>query len=165
MNYKIIRFKSNPKYILRRKSFFPTNKYHNKLFNILEVFSKHKNLESKIKDKKFLDFPIFDVTKKEINDIYILNNCNLLNFPIKLSANKFVETDYIEPFWSENLLQKHQSYKMISKQYILLERESNNSGEIQIIECKRLSAFIEQKPVKIYSFKLSENFEILYDEE
>jgi len=165
MNYRIIRFKSKPKYILRRKSFFPNNKYHNKLFTLLEIFSKHKNLKSKIKDRKFLDFPIFDITKKEINDIYILNNCNLSNFSIKLSPNKFVETDYIEPFWNENFAQKHQSYKMISKQYILLEIESNNSDEIQIIECKRLSAFLEQKPVKIYNLKLSENFEILYNEE
>ena len=164
MKYKIIRFKSNPKYIMRRKSIFPNSKYHNKLFSYLEIFSKHKSLESKINDQKFSGFPIFDLTKKEINNIFILNNCNLLNFPIKLYGNKFIETDYIEPFWNENLSKKYHSYIMISKPYVLLEAENTEVNEINIIEYQRLSAYLEQKPVKIYNLKKSENFEIIYEE-
>lgn len=149
---------------MRRKSIFPNSKYYNKLFNALEIFSKHKSLEAKINEKKFSDIPIFEITKKEINNVFILNNCNLINFPIKMNGTKFVENEYIEPFWNENITKKYQAYIMVSKPYILLESQNNVENEIHIIEYKRLIAYLEKKPVKVYVLKKSENFEIIYEE-
>ena len=121
MEEKIIRFKSSPRIAHKRLSIFPESRYYNKLHNALRVFTKLKNLSRKFNDQRFEDERSQQIIKKEINDVFILTQCKLHDFPIKLYGNKFIETDYLEPYCDEFSLEKSPKYVLISKQYVLID--------------------------------------------
>lgn len=161
MSEKIIRFKSSPRIAVKIDSVFPNSRYHNKLYNSLKTFAELNELGKDLDFNEFSSSKIFDITKNDINTMFILRNCNLLNFPIRLGSNKFVETDYIEPYWDESVLKNSPEFTMTSKKYILLDLISPRV--IKFIEYKRFDAYKNGKNVKVYEFELPDDIQILYE--
>lgn len=156
---KTVRFKSRSQTIRKKSSIYSNSRYNNRLFNILQSYSKINNIEAKTKDEKFSKFDVFKMAKEEINDPHILNNCGLLQFPIRLSGNKFMETEYIEPCWDGETSTPF--FNMISIPYIIVEQ---NKEDFEIIEFKRLKAFNENKPVKKYEIVIPSGFEVINED-
>lgn len=154
MEYQTIRIKSSAQTLIKQKSLFLKNKYNDKLFSILKVYSKINRINDKLKVE---DVFLFEMIKKDINNPFILRNCGLLNLPINLSGKKYIETDYIEPVW---LGKQMPFFVLIFKPYILLN-DISDENELKIIEPGRLKTYQNGKPVKIYSITLPEDYEVL----
>lgn len=156
---KIIRFKTSPRIAHKKHSIFPESKYYNKLHNLLRIFTKLKNMSKSINDVRLLDDRNLKIIKDDINDVFIKTQCKLHQLPIKLYGNKFIETDYLEPYWDEYSIEKSPKYVLISKQYVLLEvNEAYN-----IIELKNWNLHKEGKRVKIHKVILPQGYKIIYE--
>lgn len=156
---KTVRFKSRPQKIRKKSSIYPNSRYNNRLLNILRNYSIIKSIEAKTRNEGLFQSDIFEMVKKEINNPYILNNCGLLQFPIRLTGNKFMETEYIEPCWDGETSTPF--FNMISIPYIIVEQ---NKEDFEIIEFKRLKAFNENKPVKKYEIVIPSGFEVINED-
>lgn len=161
MEEKIIRFKTSPRIAHKRHSIFPESKYYNKLHNSLRIFTKFKKLSKRIDDKRFEheDERMQQIVKNEINNVFIKTQCKLHELPIKLYGNKFIETDYLEPYWDDYSLEKSPKYVVISKQYVLLDIKD----KYNIIELENWDLHKKGKKIKIHEIILPQGYEILYE--
>lgn len=160
MEEKIVRIKTSPKIAYKRNSIFPESRYYNKLYNNLSLYTKAKNIGRKFNDIRLLnDEKTFELFKNEINDIFIKIQCKLHNLPIKLYGNKYIETDFLEPYWDKYCIEKSPKYVIISKKYILL----NIDEAYNIIEYRNWQSHKEGKKVKIYKLILPQGYEIIYE--
>lgn len=158
MDGKIIRFVTSPRTARKINTIFPKSKYYNKLYNALKIFTQVKNFQKKYNPIITSEFSVDDITMKEINGIFIRTQCELHNLPFKLSTTKFIETDYLEPYWDDYSIAKSPKYIMISKEYFLININKTHN----IIELDNLEKFKEnQKKVKIYNVEIPEGFKIL----
>ena len=157
MDVKEIRFKSPPRIAYKKNTIFPESKYYNKLHNILKIYTKQKNIEKKYSESNISKFLNEEIFKKEINDVFIKTQCKLNNLQIKLSGNKYIETDYLLPFWDEFSISNAPKYVLVSKKYILIDiNETYN-----IIELTNLEKYREDKSkVKIHKIILPQGFKI-----
>ncbi len=159
MEERIIRFKTSPRIAHKKHTFLPRSKYYNKLYNSLSLFTKSKNLLMKIGSESWNDPRNEELTKNDINDVFIKTQCKLYELPIKLYGNRFVETDYLEPYWDEFGSDKAPKYVLISKEYLLVEKNEY----VNVLELKNYDAFKKGQKVKIHQITLPKDYEIIYE--
>ena len=159
MELKTIRFKTGPRIAHKRNSIFPDSKYYNKLHNTLKIYTKQKNIEHKYLHNN-LNFPNDEIFKNEINDVFIKTQCKLHNLPLKLYGNKYIETDYLEPYWDEFSIENSPKYVLVSKKYALI----NEIDAYYIIEQKNVKKYFEnESKVKVHKVILPQGYSIIFE--
>lgn len=165
MDYQIIRFHSKP-FTLQKKyeSYHSNSKYWNELSSLCTTYLKLKELNEtqNFVSREKIDNIIID----GINDLKIIFNCGLSNFPFQIGSGKFIETELLKPCGEKQGQRIIPQYYLVSKKYILLEyRSENNSEYLKVADFKRLEALQNNKRVKLYDIEIQDSKIKIIEEE